>query len=208
MIEISNILDIEKYLSDIDVVVFDLDDTLYSEKDYVKSGFLAVASKYPHIKDFAERMWYSFKNGKKPIDTILSEENLLSEKNNCLTIYRMHFPSISLYDGVLSMIKRLKKKKKMAIITDGRPESQRAKIEALNISKYFDKIIITDEISGIECRKPNPISFSILKEFFDCNYNQMVYVGDNIDKDFIAPEQLGIKTIFFNNKDGLYYKEK
>ena len=43
MIEVERILDIEQYLYGIDTVLFDLDDTLYSEKDYVKSGYCAIA---------------------------------------------------------------------------------------------------------------------------------------------------------------------
>ena len=37
MIEIANILEVEKNIADVEVVIFDLDDTLYSEKDYVRS---------------------------------------------------------------------------------------------------------------------------------------------------------------------------
>ena len=47
MITITNILDVEKHLDAIDTVIFDLDDTLYSEKDYVRSGFNAVAEAFP-----------------------------------------------------------------------------------------------------------------------------------------------------------------
>lgn len=35
-------------------------------------------------------------------------------------------------------------------------------------------------------------------------FNQMVYVGDNPTKDFVAPERLGMQTIFFKNPNGLY----
>ena len=34
MLEIQDILEVEKYIDDVDAVVFDLDDTLYSEKEY------------------------------------------------------------------------------------------------------------------------------------------------------------------------------
>ena len=36
---------------------------------------------------------------------------------------------------------------------------------------------------------------------------QMIYVGDNVEKDFQAPKQLGMRSIFFKNKDGLYQGE-
>ena len=36
----------------------------------------------------------------------------------------------------------------------------------------------------------------------------MCYIGDNIHKDFIAPEMLGMEWIWFRNPDGLYSGEK
>lgn len=35
-------------------------------------------------------------------------------------------------------------------------------------------------------------------------FEQMVYVGDNAEKDFQAPKQLGMRTLYFENEDGLY----
>lgn len=77
-----------------------------------------------------------------------------------------------------------------------------------SLGKYFDEIIITDELGGIDFRKPNPRAFQILAERFSEEYNRMCYIGDNIHKDFIAPEMLGMKCIWFRNPDGLYSGEK
>ena len=35
-------------------------------------------------------------------------------------------------------------------------------------------------------------------------FTQMMYVGDNPLKDFIAPRQLGMQTVFLKNIAGLY----
>lgn len=99
------------------------------------------------------------------------------------------------------------------MITDGRPNGQRAKIKALGIGDLFDKIIITDELGGIEYRKPSPVAFELMQKELSIDtlnpipFNKMCYVGDNIHKDFIAPVQLGMQTFFFNNPDGLYYSK-
>ena len=207
MIEINNILEIEKYLDGIKVAVFDLDDTLYSEKDYVRSGYEAIASEFPQINDMAEKLWVVFERGGKAIDEVLASEKLLSEetKAKCLQIYRNHKPNIELYSYVIETLERIRMQGiKLGIITDGRPEGQRAKIEALGIADLFDKIIITDELGGIEFRKPNLEAFIKMKEHFDISYNKMLYVGDNINKDFIAPQKLGMKSVWFKNELGLY----
>ena len=38
-------------------------------------------------------------------------------------------------------------------------------------------------------------------------FESMVYVGDNVNKDFQAPKQLGMKWIWVKNADGLYYQD-
>ena len=119
-------------------------------------------------------------------------------------MYRNQKPTISLYPGVYEMLQRIGKDKKLGIITDGRIEGQKAKIKALGLEQLFDKIIITDELGGIEFRKPNTKAFVLMKEYFNAEYAKMFYIGDNIKKDGIAPEQLGMAFIHFQNKDGLY----
>lgn len=190
------------------VVIFDLDDTLYSEKQYVKSGYCAIAKKFPQIVDFETKLWTAFENKKPAIDEVLKNEGLFSEKNKqeCMQTYRLQIPTINLYDGVKEMLSRLHKSDyKIGIITDGRPEGQINKINSLNLKKYVDHIIITDELGGIDFRKPNETAFVMMQRYFQCPFKEMCYVGDNIKKDFIAPDKLGMKSIYFKNKDGLYF---
>lgn len=201
MIEIDNILDAEKYINDVYVVIFDLDDTLYSEKDYVRSGYKKIAQ-YFRIPQMADEMWSVFGTGGKAIDEVLEKHKIIEKKSDALHVYRYQKPDIHLYDGVSNMIARISINKKIGIITDGRPEGQRAKLAALGLQ--VDKVIITDELGGIEFRKPNEISFRLMQKYFNVPFAQMVYIGDNIKKDFVAPERLGMQSIWFKNPDGLY----
>ncbi len=43
-----------------------------------------------------------------------------------------------------------------------------------------------------------------MKEMLGVEFSEMVYVGDNASKDFTAPRNLGMRCIYFNNRDGLY----
>ena len=204
MVIITNILEVEQHLDGITGVIFDLDDTLYSEKQYVRSGYKAVSKRLGN-EIFADKLWEYFEKGKPAIDELLNEMNCEDKKAECLEAYRFQEPNICLYDGVREMLERLKQNYKLGLITDGRPEGQKAKIKALRLGKYFDEIIITDELGGIDFRKPNARAFQILAERFSEEYNRMCYIGDNIHKDFIAPKELGMKVIYFKNVDGLYY---
>lgn len=186
-------------------VIFDLDDTLYSEKQYVRSGYKKIAE---HLgrEDAADKLWRYFESGKQAIDAYLTEIGEDDKKVECLKIYREQMPDIALYDGVAEMIRDLKSKGiKVGIITDGRPEGQRNKIKALGLDSLIDDIIITDELGGPQFRKPCDIAFRIMQNRWRLPYEQIVYVGDNPNKDFQACRQLGMRWKYFRNEDGLYF---
>ena len=208
MIEISRIIEVKQHIDGLKAIIFDLDDALYGEKEYVRSGYHAVAGILPQVEDCEEKLWTAFEEGKSAFDEVLKNEGIYTDelKQKCLRTYRFQQPDIHLYAGVAEMLVQLRAAGyKLGIITDGRPEGQRAKIEVLGLDEYVDHVIITDELGGIEYRKPNDTAFRMMKENLDVEYSEMCYVGDNIKKDFIAPDKLGMRCIWFRNKDGLYY---
>lgn len=187
-------------------VIFDLDDTLYSEKEYVKSGYNAVSDYFGG--GYEEKLWSYFENGKPAIDELLRDLGREEEKENALNIYRFHKPTIHLYPGVVEMIESLRSRGiKVGIITDGRPEGQRKKIEKLGLKSLINDIIITDELGGVQFRKPCDIAFRILVTRWRLNPSDVVYIADNPVKDFQAPQQLGMKSILLANHDSLYFME-
>lgn len=190
-------------------VVFDLDDTLYSEKDYVRSGFKAVASLLPEIPRAEEKLWAAFEAKKPAIDTVLSENGLEMRKAECLRVYRNHKPNLKLYDGVTDLLTALHNQGiKIGVLTDGRPEGQRNKLEALGLYDRVDTVLITDNLGGPQFRKPNDISFRVMQGRLEVPYEQILYVGDNEHKDFQAPKLLGMQYIHIYNDDGLYRTQK
>ena len=185
-------------------MIFDLDDTLYSEKQYVRSGYKKIGE-YLGKEDASEKLWGYFESGKPAIDEYLAEIGEEDKKAECLKIYREQMPEITLYDGVVEMVEGLKVKGiKVGIITDGRPEGQRNKIKALGLDSLIDDIIITDELGGSQFRKPCDIAFRIMQNRWRLPYEQIVYVGDNPNKDFQACRQLGMRWKYFRNEDGVY----
>ena len=207
MLQIRRIAEIESLVDDVQAVIFDLDDTLYPEKDYVRSGYAAVAKEFAQIPDMAERLWQVFEQGGRAIDEVLEAFGLATKENKerALHIYRFHTPQIELYEGAREMLIRLRQNgKRLGMITDGRPEGQRAKIAALRLEPLFDEIIVTDELGGIEFRKPNECAFRLMQERLGVPFESMIYVGDNLKKDGIAPEALGMRFCHHLAPDGLY----
>lgn len=185
-------------------VIFDLDDTLYSEKEYVRSGCEKIAN-FLGKDDDEEKLWNYFLEGKPVIDSYLEEIFYNEKRIECVNVYRNQIPKIQLYDGVKKLIQDLKKTGiKVGIITDGRVEGQKKKLIALELPQLVDDIIITDELGGIQFRKPNDISFRIMQCRWKIPFEQMIYVGDNLSKDFQAPMQLGMNSLYFRNSDGLH----
>lgn len=206
IVEIDGILEAERHLSGVLGAVFDLDDTLYPEKAYVRSGFSAVAREFPYVDNMAEKLWSAFERGKPAIDEVLKAEGLSQResKERALASYRNHKPSISLYPGVKGMLKRLRSVGYVGVVTDGRPSGQRMKVDVLGLTELVDDIIVTDELGGPQFRKPNPDGFMALQSRWEIPFEEMAYVGDNASKDFLAPLALGMKCIWFRNVEGIY----
>ena len=195
---------VEDGYSRVSGVIFDLDDTLYSEREYVKSGFRAVSEFLGG--GYEDALWEYFEAGKPAIDVLLETLGRQSEKTVVLDVYRKHEPYIHMYPGAEELIRELKENGvRVGIITDGRPEGQWKKIKALGLDALVDDIIITDELGGVQFRKPCDIAFRIMQTRWRLPASEMVYVGDNADKDIQAPIQLGMRSVLLNNPHGLYF---
>ena len=190
-------------------VILDLDDTLYSEKEYVESGYAAVGKHLGNEELYAGKLQTYFKEGKAPLDELMKELPENVKKEDLLQVYRSHKPKLHLYEGVEELLRALRAADiRVGILTDGRPEGQRNKLEALGLPELVDDIIITDELGGHQFRKPCDIAYRILQMRWQLPFEDLVYVGDNITKDFQAPGRLGMRSVYFNNADGLYKTEE
>lgn len=197
----------------IKAIVFDLDDTLISEREYIQSGFNVVAKalseKYELLQQdvFLKLMNLFQESSKNVFNRLLDFYRInytVEDIKELIAIYRHHLPNISLYEDANLMLNELAKKNlKLGIITDGYQVTQRNKLVALNINSYFDAIIVTDEI-GREFWKPHARPYELIKEQLDVEFNEMMYIGDNISKDFVTAKKLGIKTIHIKRDEGIY----
>lgn len=195
----------------IKLIIFDLDDTLYPEIEFVKSGFRIVSERIE--KDFSidkdyifHKLWEEFIRDRKFVfNRVLRNIGLYNEEylNELITLYRTHRPLISLYDDAKTILPILRDKFYLGIITDGYPTTQRLKVESLGIEKYFKKIIYTWE-EGEYYSKPSSKAFVDMLNYFSCTSKQAVYIGDNIEKDFKGPKEIGMLTVKILRDDGIY----
>jgi putative hydrolase of the HAD superfamily len=173
-------------------IVLDLDDTIYKEINFVKSGFTAIIKKYAdyHHDKYFEVMMNSWFNGSNAIKTLFECLNILNIPiKEPLNLYHSHFPEINLpQESRFFFQTALSRGYKLGLITDGRTITQRNKLKSLGIDGFFEKIVISEEFGS---EKPTIQNYKIFEESFPGN--SFCYIGDNLKKDFIAPAKLGWK---------------
>jgi len=189
----------------ITTVVFDLDDTLYDEIDYCRSGFAAVAEflagslKGVSAERIFDAFWTQFTAGNhtRTFNAALDELGTVYDQKlirESIDVYRNHLPNITLPADSQDVLVQLSGKYTLALLTDGFLPAQQLKVRALGIEKYFRCILYTEELGG-EFWKPSPVGFEKLIETLGVRPETAAYVADNEIKDFMAPNQLGLSTI-------------
>lgn len=185
------------------VIVFDLDDTLYNELDYLRSAYKAIAFylEPDNWKALFSKM-FSIYRSKGNVFEFLAQSHTV-EVASLLEIYRNHQPEIQLFDGVLDIFNAIKSKDgKIGIITDGRSVTQRAKLKSLGVLPYIDHLVISEEFGS---EKPNIANFKEVENALPGN--EYYYIADNLKKDFIAPNVLGWKSVaLIDNGRNIHYE--
>lgn len=184
------------------ILIFDLDDTLYDERDFVESGIMAVAKfghkefNWPIEKSFNDMIRILDTKGRgKIFDTWLIENGICSKSAllKCVKTYRHHKPMIELCSQAKKNFP-LWNKHTLYLVTDGHKVVQDKKVKALGLYEKFKKVFITHRY-GIKNAKPSLHCFKIIKDAEKCLWGDMVYIGDNPAKDFVALNKVGAKTI-------------
>jgi len=101
-------------------------------------------------------------------------------------------------DGALDLLKDLKGKFKLILITNGLTIVQDARIRKSKIGEFFDAVVISEEV-GVA--KPNSGIFEFaLKKVGHCNKETALMVGDSLSSDIKGGVNFGIDTCWFNPK--------
>lgn len=175
------------------MILFDLDDTLFPEIDYVHSAYRAIAARWgvellplmlaaPSVAEAFELV-----TATRPDVTI----------TEVIGLYRTHWPGIHLpWQSLYTLAMLRNTGESLGIITDGRSVTQRHKIEALGLDRFVkpEHIIISEEIGG---GKTTPLPFESISG--RCSDEKFTYIGDNPAKDFTYPASMGWRTVCLLN---------
>jgi len=190
-------------------VVFDLDDTLYAERDYIRSGYRAIDAYLRQSFDIdrlthnglvaGDWLWERFCGGEasgafdalsETFDLALTREDI----GQLVEVYRTHRPDIQPLAGAVEMLASLKARYRLGVLSDGFLPAQQLKLDALGLGDCFASVIFT-EVLGREYWKPSPAGFEAIARELAVDHDACVYVGDNPSKDFVAPNALGWLTV-------------
>ena len=193
------------------LLIFDMDDTLYPEFEYVQSGFKEVAEELIsqglnrtmiEVIDELNELYNS--NHSNIIDRFLSNRSQFAIYREVLIEkYRYHSPTINLKDEVKQLLDWTKSIFHIGLITDGNSITQKNKVKALGLENYFEQIVYTDEL-GLGYSKPHPKGFQVIMDHFNVNENEVVFVADNPSKDFLIKKDIKLTTVQLILKNGIY----
>jgi putative hydrolase of the HAD superfamily len=195
-------------------VVLDLDDTLYPEAAYVRSGFRAVAARAQETlavpSDEAEAELVAlFEQGVRgdTFDLWLASRGIDDESvvADLVATYRAHEPGIDPFPDAAPLLGRLRADgRAVGLLSDGDPVVQGAKLDALGLRDAFDATVVTGEL-GPGAGKPSPRGFEeVLKRLGGPPPDAAVYVSDNPAKDFLGARRAGMRSIRVRRAGGIY----
>ncbi|QHE83765.1 HAD family hydrolase [Hydrogenophaga sp. BPS33] len=179
------------------ILIFDLDDTLYDELTYVRSGFRAVAEwgeralglavdasfaqlNEIHDRDGRGRIFDVWLNGRAPV-------------REAVRAYRHHTPHIKLWDSARHVLSTFRDRP-LYIVTDGHKVVQDKKLTALQVRRHVRHAYITHRY-GVAHAKPSTFCFELIARREGRPLSDLVYVGDNPAKDFVGLNAAGAHTI-------------
>ena len=204
-------------LDGIKAYIFDLDDTLYDEEQYVSSAISNVCRYIANKHNIEYNLLFDFCMNSIKVDgrgstfnKLCNEFSITEDIKQLVDIYRSCEPNLTLYDDANELIKYLKENgKKIGIVTDGNAKAQNSKVSALGLYELADSVILTDILRDGDkaITKPDERVYKICLDELNVSTVEAVYIGDNPLKDFVGARYIGMKTVRIIRNKGMFMKE-
>ena len=179
------------------VLVFDLDDTLYDELSFVRSGLLAVAAwgedlhGLDRTASFATMMALLESQGRgRVFDEWLEGRGSVRA---ALEVYRRHEPDIVLWPAAERVLAR-NRGAALYLVTDGHKAVQARKVSALDLWNRVRRVYLTNRYGTVHA-KPSPHCFELIARRERVPMSALIHVADNPKKDFVGLNPLGVTTV-------------
>ncbi|MFC2014482.1 HAD family hydrolase [Chloroflexota bacterium] len=198
-------------------VIFDLDDTLFNRHGaQIKTSEL-IAEKLPHLFQHhpletvteafleSDEMATIEFNAGVPSDGLRDKRSrnflrLLGIDENyadkITEMYVKDYPTMNIpVAGAVPLIKAITKRVPVGLVSNGYPDVQYTKIEAIGLAKVFSCIILSEEF-GI--RKPDKRIFHQATRLLNVQPSDCLYVGDSYSHDIVGAKGAGMDACWIN----------
>lgn len=204
-------------------VGFDLDDTLYSRKDFYHKVYNVMQSSvitidipfdtfYKEFQYYSDIEYEKFMERKKNRDDYKNDRVIDTYKkfgvevslNDAIifnSLYLYFANTIEYRNGVVTLLNKLTESNvELFILTNGPSDDQRRKLKQLGIEEYIskDKWFISDEINYT---KPDVKIFQIVERNLELTGNDILYIGDDLENDVIGAKKANWQSIYLNVHD-------
>jgi putative hydrolase of the HAD superfamily len=208
-------------------IVFDIDGTLLQHEMAVELSlrhlYMFIKDKIPdsRFNDFllfwnvkSNQYMNEYLNGKISfeeqrilrIESVLSNWDYNTSLDEAKKLFRMFLVKYEqnwmLYEDALPCL-NIVKKFSLGVISDGQGVQQRSKLTLTEIDSFFDSIIISGEV-GIS--KPQPKIFQLSAKELNLPLNEILYVGDHLEKDALGALNAGMHGVWINRTEQIYEK--
>ena len=183
-------------------MAFDLDDTLYPHARFVLSGFATVARYVAAVwgipADAALATLHRAHQGAARGTELqaLCQEQGLPERilPELISVHRHHAPALWLDGAVRTTLQRLRQDGwGLAILTNGLPAVQAAKVAALGVRGLIDDVVYAHEYAPDG--KPATACFAEVVRRLRVDTADVVFVGDDPVRDIGGARRAGLSTI-------------
>ena len=188
-------------------LIFDMDWTLYrfESKDFSSSKFNSDAKERAY-QFLSDKLGISLDEGKQKYllvkDKYAGEVSIGVEKEFGISRYE-YFDKVWSPDpeGYISKVSlrefMLPFKENSAILTAAPRTWAKKVLEYIDIYDLYENSLFTGEP---DIRKPNPLAFKQVLDYFRISPNRAVSIGDQEDNDILPAKSLGMKTIIIRSK--------
>lgn len=192
-------------------VLFDLDDTLYLERDFFRSGFAVTAEELQRrgvdgSGPIADRLlMLHLERRQRVFDRAASLLGFPKEwVADLVSLFRLHEPSIALAPEVPDVLRSLREDSlRLGIVTDGLADVQRRKLSSLGIRPLVDSVVVADDF-GRHLWKPHPYVFRRCIQDLGVAPDAVLVVGDNPERDVRGARNAGLAVVRIRRPDGYF----
>ncbi len=196
--------DILTKLEPFDLLIFDLDNTLYNEYSFLAQSYKQFLKSYELSQEIFSEIYIFMldlvllrSDRKKLVQKVNKKFKLNLSIDRLYAVMRDEFHGeLKLFSGAENLLKDLQKSSDVYLLTNGNPLQQKIKGKRLNLFSFIDinNFICASDIEP----KPSAEGIKYILNHSSCSIQRTAFIGDSeIDK--IAAEKLYIKYFDINS---------